>query len=841
MNQLLGRIQRFFYLLARAQVERPWAVALLAVVTTVPALLAARGLGLKTDFSELLPDNKPSVVEMRRVGEKLTAASTLTLVAEVPQSHTEALERFAQAVVPRIQALGPQWVGAVDAGNREAHTFFDHNKLLYAPLDEIRKVHDDVRERYDYEVQKRAGGDLELIDPPPPLTAETLRERFGKSADQFDKRAGGSGYYIGEDGRLLAILVRTPVEPGSIEPAHRLRAKIEEVVRDTNPTSFDPGLTVHYTGDFVTSVEEYESVKNDLGHVGFYGVLMVLGAVMLFFLRVRTLLAMGITIAIGIAWTFGAAKLTIGYLNSSTGFLVSIIAGNGINFGIIYMARYLEARRVQGKTSADAVMVAHQETWVATLAAAGAAMLSYGSLVITNFRGFKHFGIIGGAGMILCWIATYLFLPTILVVSEKTSPMFLHPTALRTRLRGFYGYGFAWLAERFPRGITIIAVVVGVASVGASAHYFATDPMEYDMTKLRTEHKGARSEAGLLSERVDTIVGRLGQDGMAIMVDRLDQALPVKAVLEHRRDVAPPDLKPFEQVVTIFDLLPSEQPEKIPLLNETRDLLMRARMRGMIAEKEWAELAPYLPPTALTLIGVDDLPEQLARAFTEKDGTRGRIVYITPKDGRSVWDGHYLELWADSFRTITLPNGEVIHGSGRAVIFADVIKAVVEDAPKAIVASFVGTWLVVLIAFRGRRAGWTVLATLLLGVATMVAFLAVKGLKLNFLNFVALPITFGIGVDYAVNVMERVRREGTENMRQVIVETGGAVVLCSMTTTLGYLALTLSTNQAITSFGLAAAAGEVACIVAAVLVMPAALLWLAPKKRAAKVSTAVAA
>jgi predicted exporter len=841
MSEFLGRLQRFFYLLARAQVERPWTVALLALLTTLPAVLAALGLGLKTDFSELLPDNKPSVVEMRRVGEKLTNASTLTLVAEVPQSHPEALEQFAKAVVPRIQALGPQWVGAVDAGNREAHTFFEHNKLLYAPLDEIRKVHDEVRERYDYEVQKHAGGDLDLGEPPPPLTAESLRKRFGSAEEKFSQKAGTSGYYIGEEGRLLAILIRTPVEPGSIAPAHRLRAKIDEVVGAAAPTSFDPGMTVKYTGDFITSVEEYESVTNDLGHVGFYGVLMVLGAVMLFFLRVRTLIAMGITIGIGIAWTFGAARVMVGYLNSSTGFLVSIIAGNGINFGIIYMARYLEARRVQNKTPAEAVLVAHRETWLATLAAAGAAMLSYGSLAITNFRGFKHFGIIGGVGMLLCWVATYAFLPTILVISEKTSPMFLKPNALRSRVRGFYGYGFAWLAERFPRGITLVAMAIGVISLGATVKYFVNDPMEYDMTKLRTEHKGVRSEAGILSERVDPIVGRMGQDGMAIMVDQLDQALPVKAVLEHRRDAAPPDAKPFEQVVTIFDLLPKEQPEKLPLLNETRDLLTHARKRDMISDKDWAELAPYVPSTALTLLGVNDLPEQMARAFTEKDGTRGRIVYITPKEGRSVWDGHYLELWADSFRSIELPNGEVIHGSGRAVIIADVIRAVVEDAPKAIVASFVGTWLVVLFAFRGRRAGWTVLATLLLGVVAMVAFLAVKQLKLNFLNFVALPITFGIGVDYAVNVMERIRREGTENMRQVIVETGGAVVLCSMTTTLGYLALTLSTNQAITSFGLAAAAGEVACIMAAVLVMPAALLWLAPKKPAAKVSTAVAA
>jgi uncharacterized protein len=840
MGEHVSAVRRFFESFARIQIERPWLVTVLALALTIPSLIAARGLGLKTDFSELLPDNKPSVVEMRRVSEKLTSASTLTMVAEVPATHPEALEAFAAAIVPKIQALGPAWVGAVDAGNRESHAFFDHNKLLYAPLDDIRKAHDELRERYDYEVQKRAGGDLDLADPPPPITAQTLRERFGQSAEKLEQRGRGSGYYIGEDGKFLAILVRTPVEPGSIEPARRLRAKIDEIVADVRPASFDPGMKIRYTGDFITSVEEYEAVKNDLGHVGTYGVIMVLGAVVLFFLRFRTLLAMGITIAIGLAWTFGAARLLIGYLNSSTGFLVSIIAGNGINFGIIYMARYLEARRMQGKTSAEAAMVAHRETWLPTLAAAAAAMISYGSLAITNFRGFKHFGIIGGVGMILCWIATYAFLPTILVVSEKTSPMFLKPNALRSRLRGFYGYGFAWLAERFPRAISVAGIVLGVLSTGAAVHYFANDPMEYDMTKLRNERRD-QSAAGELSDRVDKIVGRVGQDGMAVMVDRLDQALPVKAELERRRDAAPTGAKPFEQVVTLFDLLPDHQEEKIPLLNDTRDMLLRARTRGMINEADWKELSPYLPPAALTLVGVYDLPDQMSRAFTEKDGTRGRIVYITPKEGRSIWDGRYLELWADSFRTITLPNGEVINGSGRAVIFADMLKAVVEDAPKAIAASLLGTILVVVIAFKGRRTSLGVLATLLLGVAGMVAFLSAKDIKLNFLNFVSLPITFGIGVDYAVNVMQRARHDGVAKMRQVIVETGGAVVLCSLTTTLGYLSLMLSSNRAIATFGLAAAAGEIACILAAVLVLPAVLIWLAQKKRPAEVSTPVTA
>ncbi|HMI83654.1 MAG TPA: MMPL family transporter, partial [Polyangiaceae bacterium] len=709
---------------------------------------------------------------------------------------------------------------------------------LFAPLDEIKKVHDEVRERYDYEVQKRAGGDLGLDDPPPPLTVATLRERFGNAAEKLAEQAGN--YYLGEDGKLLAILIRTPVEPGSIEAARRLRTRIDEIVASVDPSRFDPAMKVRYTGDFITSVEEYESVKNDLGHVGTYGVLLVLGAVMLFFLSVRALVAMSLTIGIGIFWTFAAAKLLIGYLNSSTGFLVSIIAGNGINFGIIYMARYLEARRVQQKTPGEAVGIANHDTWLATLAAAGAAMLSYGSLVATDFRGFKHFGVIGGAGMILCWVATYLFLPSILVIAEKTGPLVPQNARLRTRARELYGVGFAWLVDRFPRAITIGGVLLGVVGSIVAVRYFVTDPMEYDMTKLRNEDRG-RSQAGELSGRVDAIVGRMGQDGMAIMVDRVDQALPVKTELERRREAAPPDAKPFERVVTIFDLLPTEQSAKLPLLNDTRALLVQARSRAMISDADWQELTPYVPAAPLTSLGIADIPEQIARPFTENDGTRGRIVYITPKEGRSIWDGRYLELWADSFRNIRLPSGETILGSGRAVIFADMLLAVVEDAPRAIAVSLTGTCLIVFAAFRARRASWAVLLTLLLGVAGMVSFLALKDIKLNFLNFVSLPITFGIGVDYAVNVMQRARLEGTAHMRRIIVETGGAVVLCSLTTMLGYASLTMSMNQAIVTFGLAAAAGEVSCLLAAVLVLPAALVWLEQKRRASQVTTPITA
>ena len=258
------------------------------------------------------------------------------------------------------------------------------------------------------------------------------------------------------------------------------------------------------------------------------------------------------------------------------------------------------------------------------------------------------------------------------------------------------------------------------------------------------------------------------------------------------------------------------------MIGEIIDRVRRAHNKGIVSDKDWKDIVGQLP-ASLHPIGIEDLPERMARPFTENDGTRGRIVYIVPKVGRSIWDAHYLELWADSFRQVRLPTGEVIQGSGRAVIFADMIQSVREDAPKAIVVSLLGTLAVVMLAFRMRRRAWAVLGTLMLGVVGLIAFLYLKGVKLNFLNFVALPITFGVGADYAVNMMRRFEIEDPSQTKQVVIETGGAVVLCSLTTMLGYFALMFSTNKAIVSFGMTAAVGEITMLLAAVLVLPAAM------------------
>jgi len=817
--------------LARLQIRRPWWIALATLISLVPAGWAASTLTLRTSFSELLPENKPSVVEMRRLKSRLARDATLTVTAE---GELEQLKHFVDVLSPRIRELGPDKVVAVEDGTREMRAFFRENKHLYADLEDIEQLHDDVLERYDYEVGKQTGASLFGDDEyaPPPITAESLKKRFQKKVDAAEKKQRGvDGYYIGEDGTFAAILVRTPFGTGD-ERGLDLRREIEAIIAELTPSEIDPSIRVGFTGNLITGAELHATIKNDLVHVGAWGVALILLVVFLFFMRVRTLFAMGLTIAVGCVWAFGAASFTVGYLNSATGFLVSIIAGNGINFGIIYMARYGEARR-EGADEAEAIRVSHRDTHAATLAAAMAAAIAYGSLSVTDFRGFKHFGVIGGVGMALCWVATYWFLPACLVLMERVRPWTTDGKAtLADRVAGAYGKPFAWLASRAPRVVTVAGLVSGVGAVVLTVGYFSEDPLETNLRTIKNKPTG-RSDSVALSLRVDKIVGRSGQGGKAIVVDDIAQVKPLLAELERRRASAPPDAIPFERTLSIYDLLPKDQERKLELLAEIDDRIQRARRRHFITAEKYAEIEKNIPKE-LHSIGIGDLPDQVARPFEEKDGTRGRVVYLVPKKGRSVYDAKYVDIFAASFRRVELPNGDVIHGSGDPVIFSDMFQSVREDAPKAVAVSLLGTFIVLLFAFRGGVAAWLSLATLGLGIAWLVAILSLAGIKLNFLNFVALPISIGVGSDYVLNVMKRRQLEGDADLERLMVETGGAVVLCSLTTTVGYLSLLLSINGAVSSFGLAAALGEVTTLVAAMLVLPGALFWLSRRAPAAR-------
>ncbi len=808
-------------------------LAITALLTVIAVVFALR-LRVLTGFESLLPETRASVKELNRVAAKTAGVSSLFIVLSGGQdTKTESLRKAADALVPELLKLGPPWVGSAENGVHEAVKFIAPRAGLYAGQNKLEKLRDDVNARFEYEVNKASDTLLDDTEPPPEINEQSLRETF--NLKDLDDSRWPDGYYQSKDGKTLVVAVRSKVLGSDFEGGTEALRRIREVVDRVNPSSYDPAIQYGFAGDLQTGISEYTAINKDLTDVGLLGSALIAGIVLIYYLRIRTLIAMLSTIAIGVAWTFGMTQLLVGHLNMATGFLFTIVAGNGINTSIIFMARYLEARRKRESTERS-LRIAQSETWLPTLTAAVAASAAYGSLLVTEFRGFRDFGLIGGAGMLICWLATLWVLPSILVVIEKILPMDREFKGALGRFQKWtehgiaFGKPFAVLIPKAPRTIVVLGAFLSALGFAMTIKYVRDDPMEYDLKNLRTD-PSARAEQIRLTKVAEEITGHVSADGMAILVDKPEQVADLKQALYAKRDAAPADQKPFKELHTLQDFIPEGQEGKISVLLEIKRKIMKARKRGVIDDAAFAKIEKFLPPDDLKAFGINDLPAEMSRLFTESDGTRGRIVYISPVSPDLVDDAHYLFRWANSYRETSLPGGSVIRGSGRAVIYADMWAAILDDVPPAIICSLAATLLAVIVAFRKGKPALYVLVSLLAGISWMAAMLVALKVKINFLNFIALPITFGIGVDYAVNIVQRYAREGAGGALVAVQETGGAVILCSLTTLLGYLALVGSENFAVRSMGVAAVIGEATCLLAAVLVLPAALLCLDGKKK----------
>jgi len=303
------------------------------------------------------------------------------------------------------------------------------------------------------------------------------------------------------------------------------------------------------------------------------------------------------------------------------------------------------------------------------------------------------------------------------------------------------------------------------------------------MSNLRNDRRLAADEF-VDKQLANDITGYVGAEAMAILVDRTDQVGPLRDALYARRDAAPVALRPFEGIHALEDFVPRNQAQKIPCSSRLKAKLLRARARGLISDADWTDIERHLPSADLA-----PFRRRIYRRTSpapHRDRRHARTHRLHKPYRRKAHGGRALPApMADAYRETRLPDGSVIIGSGRAVIYADMWAAVIAAIRPAVTVSFLMTTLVVLIAFRVHRSSLLVLAALLVGVGWLGGMFTVLHVRLNFLNFIALPITFGIGVDYAVNVVQRYLIEGKGGAVRTIRETGGAVVLCSLTTTLG--------------------------------------------------------
>ncbi len=204
-------------------------------------------------------------------------------------------------------------------------------------------------------------------------------------------------------------------------------------------------LRVGFAGSFPSFIVNTQAVIHDAFSTVALVMVLVLASIFLFFRDVRSTPILGIAVVVAVAMTFGLTRLVIGYLNTQTAFLGSIVIGNGINYGLIYLTRVRQLRRA-GVALEPACEEAAPVAAQATLLASAASSVSFGMLILAANRGFRHFGFIGGIGMLLCWVSTFALCPALLAVSERIRPVEPDP-----RRPSAERQAPAWLRRAFSR------------------------------------------------------------------------------------------------------------------------------------------------------------------------------------------------------------------------------------------------------------------------------------------------------------------------------------------------------------------------------------------------------
>ncbi|HTA19713.1 MAG TPA: MMPL family transporter [Polyangia bacterium] len=797
-----------------------WALALLLAI---PAAWRTASLyrNLRSDVEELLPRDAPSVVAIQELRSRMAGLQYLGVVVEIDAragGQLAAGERLLDDLAARVRAYPPELVSAVRVGYRPERAFVESHAAMLMQLADLQTIRERIEDRIHWEYGQQTGTLLDDKEPAPSVDFSDIENKY---RSQF----GGPDL---ENGRFSSATLGTTlmlVEVGGFSTsASRAAELIRRVKADVTamggPAHYGPGLRVGYSGDVAISAEEMAALVDDLTiSFGLVGGAVILALVVFYGWR-RAVPALFLPLFVGAAYAFALASLRpfgVTELNSNTAFLGSIIVGNGVNFGIIQLGRYVEERR-RGVPVARALEISVDATRKGTLSAALAAGVAYGSLVAMQFRGFRQFGIIGGLGMLLVWATTFLLGPSLIAWLDggRLDKPGVSPKRHRFMSR------VARFVVTWPRAIVVCAGVLTVLA-GFELRHFGTNSLEYDFSHLRRRDTWVSGE-GFWGKKMDVLMGRY-LTPTALLTDSVAEARAVAAKL---REVAakPPLASMIASIRTYDDLVPPDQDEKADEIGALRKKIT-PKVRAHMSREDAGHLDDLLGQGPPARVQEAELPLALTTGLRERDGNLGRVVLVFPNPAASWWRGETISGFVEALRIVAQApvalGGRPARVAGGPPLTSDILQSMLRDGPLASLLAFLGVVATVILIFRRGLATPFVIGSLLVGVAWLLAATLALGIKINFVNFIAFPITFGIGVDYAVNVMARFLRDPRRDIEAAVRETGGAVGLCSLTTIIGYSSLLVAKNVGLFLFGLLAVLGEVTCLTTAVVVLPAVL------------------
>ncbi len=787
---------------------RPDRAALALGLLCLPALLLSISFfsHIEAGLQELLPPTAPSVRALNTLHTLVGGKSHLAIIAQ--SKDPTANQQFISELTERLQAAKLPEVRSIEGNVKRERAWLTRRAPLLIPQSDFRRLVSRFDEAVRTETQRRNPLQLDLGEDEraPPVDWTAVEKEFDQalaSEDRFPK-----GFLETPDGTLVVAIIWLAGSEVDLGPSERLMAGVQREVVALSPRF--PGVQVSYNGEVPNLVEEHAAILADLSISSLFVVVLVGAFISLYFRSLRAVLTVVLVLAPGLLFSFALGRLTVGGLNSNTAFLGTIIAGNGINYPLLFLAYY----RAEPKELSiqHALRVAARQALPGTLGAALAASAAYGGLAASDFRGFSQFGILGGLGMATVWVFTYVGTP--IFVALLRPPRRAQPsTAVQQLLRAFFSRG--WLSSGLAVAFLATLLLWTGLGVGQALH---SGVYEMDLRVMRNQ-ESLRVGSASWDERMNEVFGLWLNPVLALAEDPGHRE-PAAAAL--RRAFADRDPGAIQTVDTIEKFVPALASQQTRLKELSR---IAAKVRRIpdrdIPERLRPDVRAWFAQESLEPIELAEVPERLVGAFREVSGRVDRVVLVYPSIHVDYNDGHNLSRFAEVVRSAPLPPDVIVGGS--FLFMADILQ-LVRDQALHVVLVVAALVCVLLLGMFARRPGRALvsLVTMLLAAFCSQAVVLALGIKVNLLNFAALPITIGVGTDYVVNLLGAMSSLRVD-ARGACVRMGGAILLCSLTTVIGYFSLVLAKSGALRSFGWAAVLGELVASLAVLLVLPVAL------------------
>lgn len=655
----------------------------------------------------------------------------------------------------------------------------------------------------------------------------------------------GPEYLLTNEGRLGFVLLRLARDEsgfaGGSEAVDALRGLLTRIA------ARHPATRVGLTGLPVMENDEMRASQTSMMRAS---LLSLVGCGCLFvaaFGGVRHPLLTIAALLVGMAWSFGYITLSVGHLNILSVSFAVILIGLGIDFGVHYVARYLQLVREHRQTE-PALIETVRTVGPGIVVGAVTTSFAFYSAGFTEFTGVAELGLIAGGGILLCALAALLILPAAIMLVDRRGQIRPMPEPLPVD---------RWIAPLMatPRFLMFTSLLfTGVL-------LFGVQHVRYDHNLLNLQPVGLESvelEKKLLAESDQSVWFALS------MAESREELLERKA-----RFLELPSVERTEEIVS---LLPADHdakqpliaglherlqslPERPPLIPvnppaELGRLLARAEQEvltrgGMQTARQvaqirdllrrmpeticYARLSEYQQQMAGDLLSrlyalrsisdptppeLADLPEGLVDRFVGQHGRHLLKIYARG----NIWNMSALEQFVTEVRTV---DPRVTGNPLQAYEASLQMKSSYEQAALYSLAA-----ILVMLYIDFRHLGHALLAMLPVGLGTaqMFGLLGILGIPLNPANLIVLPLILGIGVDDGVHVVHDFCTQ--RGRYRISASTASSVLVTSLTTTVGFGSLMIASHAGLQSLGRVLAIGVGCCMFTSLIMLPALLTWM---------------